>query len=292
MSAALPAFLLEVFFYLGSIFEPARNRLRSLGPRTAQAGLLWLSAILPYLLFSLLARTFEPTAFGWLAGLTAALAFWHVLAPRRLVFDLGFLVLAATPMVLRVFAWIYRSPDQHFRVDSLGHLMWIRLGVAALLILREWHPGCFSLWPLLREWKIGTACYLATLAPITLLALGLHDVRFEPASGPWWRILGIAVGTFFAFLWVIALGEELFFRGVVQRAISESWRSPGLAIFVSAVLFGSVHLWFQHFPNWRRALVAMLLGIACGIGYARSGSVRTPMVTHALVVTTWRVLFQ
>jgi uncharacterized protein len=292
MTAALPAFLLEAFFYLGSIFEPTRIRLKLLGSPAAQAGVLWLSAISPYLLFTLLAETFQLHAFAWLVGLTAALAFWHVLMPRRLMFDLAFLALAATPILLRTFAWIYLSPNEHFRVDILGHLMWIRLGIAALLLLREWHPGCFSLWPVLREWKLGALCYFVILAPITMLALGLHDVRFEPADGPWWRVLGIALGTFFAFLWVIALGEELFFRGVVQRALSENWRSPGLAIFVSAILFGSVHLWFHHFPNWRRALVAMLLGVACGIGYARSGSVRTPMVTHALVVTTWRVFFQ
>jgi predicted Abi (CAAX) family protease len=45
------------------------------------------------------------------------------------------------------------------------------------------------------------------------------------------------------------------------------------------------------FPNWRWASVVTLLGIACGIAYAKSGSVRAPMVTHAFVVTTWRLLF-
>jgi predicted Abi (CAAX) family protease len=38
-------------------------------------------------------------------------------------------------------------------------------------------------------------------------------------------------------------------------------------------------------------LVATLLGLACGAAYLRSGSVRAPMVTHAFVVTTWRIFF-
>jgi membrane protease YdiL (CAAX protease family) len=93
-------------------------------------------------------------------------------------------------------------------------------------------------------------------------------------------------------LWVVALGEELFFRGVIERALLNGWRSPVPAVLLSAILFGSAHLWFHEFPNWRRALIATLLGLGCGMAYLRNGSVRAPMVTHALVVTTWRVFFK
>ncbi len=178
------------------------------------------------------------------------------------------------------------------RVDVLGHLMWIRVGIVALLVLRRWDPGSFGFWPRRREWGMGILYYCLALIPIVLVALGLHDVRFAPLQGAWWRIAGIALGTFFGILWVVALGEELFFRGVVERALLDNWRSPALAIGVSAVVFGSAHLWFHQFPDWRRALVAALLGVACGIVYLRTGSVRAPMVTHAFVVVTWRVFFK
>jgi membrane protease YdiL (CAAX protease family) len=292
MSAALPAFLIEAVFYVAAGFEEARQWFSRINQCRTQAGLLWLSALLPYLLFSLSAGTFQGRAFQLLAVLTAVFAFWYAVFPRRFAYDAGFLIIAAAPVILHVFQRIYRSPDDHMRIDVLGHLMWIRVGIMALLVLREWDPGSFSFWPDRDEWKTGLLYYVLVLVPIVVLALGLHDVRFVAPEGAWWQIAGIAVGTFFAILWIVALGEELLFRGVIECALLNSWRSPALAVCVSALLFGLVHLWFHQFPNWRRALVATLLGIACGIAYLRSGSVRAPMVTHAFVVATWRVFFE
>lgn len=291
-TAALPAFLLEATFYLGATFEDTRTAFARIGSLRTQAGALWLSALLPYLVFSLLSGTFVGNAFYLLAFLTGVFALWHAVLPRRLVYDFGFLVIAAVPVIMRVFQKIYQSPDPHIRADILGHLMWIRVGIVALLVLRQWDPGRFGLWPRLREWKIGVFYYLLVLIPICLLALGLHDVRFVlPERNPW-QIAVIAIGTFFGIFWVVALSEELFFRGVVTPAVLRVWRSPVLAVVVSALLYGSVHLWFHDFPNWRRALVTTLLGLACGAAYLRSGSVRAPMVTHAFIVTTWRIFFR
>ncbi len=296
MTAALPAFAIEAIFYLGSGFGATRAWLAGIPSRRAQAGFLWVSALLPYLVYSFASGTFVPGAFYLLAALTAVLAFWHALLPWRLAYDAGFLVIAAALALLPVFGRIYLTPsltpDRHIRVEYLGHLMWIRLGVTALLVLREWDPGVFGFWPRAREWKAGLLYYAAVLIPVLVLALWLHDVRFEPLHGAWWRIAGVAIGTFFGILWVVAFGEELLFRGVVERALLDHWRSPAAAVALSAVLYGSAHLWFHKFPDWRRASVAALLGVGCGIAYWRTGGVRAPMVTHALVVTTWRVFFK
>jgi len=170
--------------------------------------------------------------------------------------------------------------------------MWIRLGIAALLILREWDPGAFGLWPTLGEWRKGFLYYCAAVIPVVLLALGVHDVRWAPLTGEWWRVAAIGVGTFFGFLWVKALSEELFFRGVIVRALLDHLPSRVLAVILSAVVYGSAHLWFRGFPDWRRAIVAGLLGIFCGLAYAQTRSVKVPMITHTLVVTTWRLFFK
>ena len=290
MWAALPAFLLEAVFYLGSVFEDTRVWLARFRPVRMQAVFLWFSALAPYLIFSFGTDTFQRNSFYLLAGLTAVLSFWYALLPRRPTYDFGFLVVAAAPLVSRAFARIYRSPDEHLDADILGHLMWIRLGIAALLVLREWNPGAFGFWPRSREWRIGTLYYLISIIPIVVLALGIHDVRFEIHAGPWWKVAGIAIGTFFGILWVVALSEELFFRGVIERAMLD--RSRTGAVLVSAALYGSAHLWVHQFPNWRHAGVVAVLGIVLGMAYAQTGSVRTPMVTHALVVATWRVFFK
>ncbi|HEX4168038.1 MAG TPA: CPBP family intramembrane glutamic endopeptidase [Bryobacteraceae bacterium] len=292
MNAALPAFLLEAVFYLGAVFESTRGWFTTVRPKQLQGILLWVSGVLPYLVFSLLAGTYARNVFELLALLTGALSVWWVLLPRRAAYDVGFLVIAAAPVVLRVFPRIYVSPDPHLRIDALGHLMWIRLAIAALLVLREWNPGAFGFWPESREWRAGFIYYLAAIVPIVLLALGVHDVRFELARNIWWQSAAIGAGWFFAALWVIALGEEMLFRGVIERALLDRRAGKVAAITVSAVLYGSAHLWFRQFPDWRRAAVASTLGVACGIVYYQTNSVRTSMVTHALTVATWKMFFK
>jgi len=290
-SALLPALALEAGCYLASIFVQTRNWFSLFRPARAQAAALWLSALFPYLIFSLSAGTFHRNAFYLLVGLTSVFSFWQVVLPRRPAYDFGFLVIAATPFITRVFSRIYVSPDSHVRADILGHLMWIRLGIVALLIFREWDPGAFSLWPKAREWRSGALYYCVAVIPLVGLALAAHDVQWSPLTGEWWKVAGVALGTFFAFLWVTALAEELFFRGVIARALLDHVPSQAAAVVLSAAVYGAAHLWFRGFPDWRRALVTGLLGIFCGFAYARTGSVRVSMVTHTLVVTTWRLFF-
>ena len=292
ITATLPAFLLESIFYLGAGFEGTRQWFRQRFAPWIQPPFLCLSAVLPYLVFGLATHTFERNRFELLFVLCAILTFWNTVLPQRLAFDVGFLVVAAAPVISRVFGRIFISPDPRLHIDILGHLMWIRLGITVLLLLRGWDPGPFSFWPRWQEWKVGFLYYVLFLVPIVLLALVIRDAEFAPPHQVWWQVAGTAMGTFFATLWVVALGEELFFRGVVERALLQTWRAPIGAVLVSALLFGSAHLWFQQFPNWRQAAVAGLLGVACGLAYWKSGSVRAPMVSHALIVTTWRLFFR
>jgi membrane protease YdiL (CAAX protease family) len=292
-TAALPAFFLETLFYLGSVFENTRTAWADvLSASARRAAALWISALLPYLVFSLAAGTFVRNALLLIAGLSAIYAFWYVVFPRRIAYDIGFLVIAAFPFVARVFGRLYQSPDPHLRVDILGHLMWIRLGVLILLVLREWNAGPFGLWPRSREWRNGFIWFAAAILPLTATALALHAVHYSPVQGPWWRFLAIAAGTFLGAFAVITLGEELFFRSVIQRAIDRASGSVVLAVILSSLLFGGVHLWYRHFPNWQWAVVATVLGVFCGIAYAQTGSIRASMVTHSLTIMMWRMIFQ
>ncbi len=293
-TAALPAFLLETLFYLASVFENTRVWFASAVPAfRARAGLLWISALLPYLIWALGTRTFLPNAFYLLALLSGVFVFWHVFLPRRIVYDAGFLIVAAVPLITRFFPRIYRSPDIHLlHADILGHLMWIRLGLIAILLLREWDPGPVGLWPRPREWRIGLLWFGAGIVPIVGASLAVHDVVFAPRPGSWWQIGIFGLGTFLAFLWVGTLGEDLFFMGVVERGLSRGWKSNAPAVLTSSLLFGTAHLWFRDFPDWRRALVVVLLGLFCNAAYVQSGSIRASMVTHACTVATWRMFFR
>jgi membrane protease YdiL (CAAX protease family) len=291
-TAALPAFFFETLFYFGSILESTRELFARLSSMWTQAGLLFASALLPYLIFSTGAATFNGRAFALLAELVAVLTLWYVVLPRRSAYDFGFLVIAAAPVLLRVFRRIYVLPDTHVRLDILGHLMWIRVALIALLVLRRWDAGPVGLWPRQREWHSGILWFLLTTPPLVAVALLIHDVSWVPLRAPWWREIGLAAGTFFGVLWVVALSEELFFRGVVQRALLNRELGPALAITVSTLLYACAHLWFHEFPDWRQATVAGILGVGCGVAYWRTGSIRASMVTHAFAVTTWRVFFR
>lgn len=293
MTAVLPAFLVEAVCYLGAIFAETRAAFARIRPEISQAALLWMSALAPYLIFSLAAGTFHAHAFGVLVLITGVFSFWFVVLPRRLAYDIGFLVIAAVPSIVHVFQDIYQSPDKNIEgIEILGHIMWIRVGVIALLVFRNWDPGPFGFWPDWREWKVGLAWYAVIIVPLVAISAAVGGPRFQPIHTEWWRAVLTGIGTFFAFLWVVTLSEELFFRGVIERALLNAQKSRAVAVIVSSALFGCAHLWVHDFPNWKRAVVAGVLGIACGYAYAQAKSIRAPMVAHTLVVVTWRMLFR
>ncbi len=291
-TAALPASMLETLFYLGSLVESSRLWFARFTGQIRKAALLWISGLLPYLILSLFAGTLNRNAFLLLAALVAVLAFWHAILPRRLAYDIGFLVIAAAPIITKLFARIYLSPDEHLKPAILGQLMWIRVGVIALLVLRDWDPGPVSLWPRRQEWLAGFAWFAVLILPVSFTAIGLRVMRYLPTPYPWWKLIAIAIATFFGFLWASVLAEELFFRGFIERAILDASRSPVLAVCLSALFFGGAHLWFRHFPDWRWALVALVLGLGSGMAYLQTGTIRTSMVTHALTIVCWRLLFK
>jgi membrane protease YdiL (CAAX protease family) len=202
-------------------------------------------------------------------------------------------VIAAAPILLRVFPRIYVAPGLHtlVRVEYLGHLMVVHVAVLAMLVLRQWNPGPVGPWPNWSEWRAGLVYYLIAVVPLCALALSLHAVKFAPRTGHWWVLAALAAGYFVGMFWVTVFSEELLFRGIIERALLKPRRSPWVAIVVSSVLFGAVHLWLRHFPNWHWMLIATVLGLFLGWQYVQIGSIRATMVTHTLVIVTWRMLF-
>ena len=101
----------------------------------------------------------------------------------------------------------------------------------------------------------------------------------------------VAAGTFLGIYAVLALFEELLFRGILQNLTAASLGRPVAAQTLTSLIFGLCHLSFRGFPNWRFAIVATLLGWFCGQAYRERATIVAAMITHALVVTGWRLLF-
>jgi len=71
-----------------------------------------------------------------------------------------------------------------------------------------------------------------------------------------------------------AVGEELMFRGGIQRTINRIFKNQHVAIWITAVIFSAVHFQFYGF------LPRVLLGAGFGYLYYYSGSLWYAMLAH------------
>ena len=71
-----------------------------------------------------------------------------------------------------------------------------------------------------------------------------------------------------------AFGEEMLFRGIIQRKFTEQWNNPHLAIWLSAAIFSAIHFQFYGF------IPRMFLGALFGYLYYWSGSLWVACFAH------------
>ena len=71
-----------------------------------------------------------------------------------------------------------------------------------------------------------------------------------------------------------AIGEEFFFRGVLQRLFSEWFRNAHVAIIVTAFIFSAIHFQFYGF------IPRFLLGLFLGYMFYWSGTLWLPIIIH------------
>ena len=288
--AVLPAFLLEVSLYFTMGVERLRLRLEKLPPAGVAMSLV-AAAVAPYTLASLALGHFSWHSLGVIAALAVVSAFWYVVFPHQTAVDILFLIFIAAVWLSRAIPPLYTSPLAALPLGFLGQLMWFRTGLFAILSVRRMKNIGFGFWPTTREWKIG-ALYFAALAPVAaLLGWAIHFARPHMHYASWERTTLIGLATFFGILWVVALGEEFFFRGLLQQWIGAWLHSDSAGLLLASLLFGSVHLWYRPFPNWRVAALAAVAGLFYGMAYRQARSIRASMVTHALTVTAWRLFF-
>ncbi len=288
--AVIPAFLVELAFYLVPGFPAARKTFDHLGSKPLRAAVLTGSSCLSYLAESISTGTFHISSLFLLLGLAAVASFWYAWLPARLPFDMLFLAYMAAVYLSKPFDQIYLQPAPHVPLEILGRLMWVRLGLLAVLSLRTMKDAQFGFLPSAGEWRIGAQLYIYFLPVGLAVGYLVNFARFRPQPFGW-KFGLILIGTFLAFLWVVALAEEFFFRAFLQQSLARELRSDMIALLIASTVFGLAHLPFGTFPNWRFALIAGITGVFYGWAFLKAHSMRASMVTHALVVTTWRMFF-
>lgn len=86
----------------------------------------------------------------------------------------------------------------------------------------------------------------------------------------------LAIGMNFLVIAIVAaILEEVFFRGVLQRILTD-YIDPHVAIFISAFIFSAIHLQFFGF------LPRLALGIFLGYLYLHSGRLIIPVFAHMI----------
>jgi membrane protease YdiL (CAAX protease family) len=276
---ALAAFLVVYPFYLVPAFPRVREQLSG----APLPGFLIASAVLPYLACCCGAVQFQLVNFFKLIALALALGLWYRVLPRVPLADAAFLVLVVAVKIGGYANPIYPTPYKGVEIGRLGDIALFNMAVMVLMLERGIRETGFGFLPTKKDWRIGARNYLYFLPIGAALGFLLKAGHLVKPSDP----LKLAL-YFLGSLFVLTLAEEFVFRGVLQQWIEDWTWNRHAALVITSLLFGGVHLWFKHFPNWQWLIIAGTLGWFCGRARNQAGSIRAAMVTHTLVITTWR----
>ncbi len=120
------------------------------------------------------------------------------------------------------------------------------------------------------------------------LAIPTHFVASSPAMRPLSEIGPALLGTAF----LIALPEELFFRGVLLNLLTRRWRAhPVRALAITSLIFGLAHANNPEEPTWVYVVLATIAGWFYGLAYAKTGKVTAAAFLHWMVNSYWGLFF-
>ena len=86
--------------------------------------------------------------------------------------------------------------------------------------------------------------------------------------------IGGLIFNIFMIAFLPAIGEELLFRGVIQRILTNWTRNQHWGIWISAILFSALHMQFYGF------IPRVFLGVLFGYLLVWSGSIWLPVIAH------------
>jgi uncharacterized protein len=138
------------------------------------------------------------------------------------------------------------------------------------------------------DWKIGLRELLFYIPIAVTLGLALGFLHWHgQVSRPW-----LLPGTWIFTYLLIALPEEIFFRGWMQN-LFERRIGRTASLLLAAVLFGLSHFNKRtaHF-NWRYVLLAAIAGIFYGRAWGSERRIAASSITHASVDTLWGALLR
>ena len=123
------------------------------------------------------------------------------------------------------------------------------------------------------EWGSGFALGVL-LFSVTIGVLAAFGVYRVTGNNGWQSMLSFLPVCIFA-----GIFEEVLIRGILFR-ILEQWLGSWVALAISAIIFGALHL-EENGRVWQYGALISAAGLAFGILRHASGSIRTSIITHA-----------
>jgi len=164
---------------------------------------------------------------------------------------------------------------------SLSYTMYLNVEkpifIFFYIYLNKGEPISQYKWDKIIKWSF--IAFLITFLSLLIANYALKLVEWDPKLPPH-SILSIWI---LRMLLDTALGEELFFRGYLQRNLSYLFSSfklaPWLGCILTSLIFGALHL--PAGPPM--AIMATLAGIGYGLAYLKTNTVEAPTLTHCLI---------
>jgi len=171
---------------------------------------------------------------------------------------------------------------------SLNSLAATSLGVFLFVGVRNLDQVGYQFHFSLEDWGVALRNFLlfAPLAIIIGFVTGFISIA-ERFATPW-ELAVSAIGIFV----LIAIPEELLFRGIIQNLMSRVIPSSFWSLLLSSLLFGASHLNNGPGLDWRYFLLATIAGLFYGDAYRMTRKLISPAILHALVDVTWRGFFR
>ncbi|MGQ7869836.1 lysostaphin resistance A-like protein [Sunxiuqinia sp. sy24] len=157
--------------------------------------------------------------------------------------------------------WRYLTLDQKVRTGNL------LLGLLAVLVAGPWvgYLGELNQNMHLPEFLEGVESWMRSMED-SAADLIARFIAVETTWGLLFNLFMIAV--------IPAIGEELLFRGVIQKILIKMTRNIHWGIWISAFLFSTLHMqFFGFFPR-------LVLGALFGYLLVYSGSIWLPVLAH------------
>ena len=178
-------------------------------------------------------------------------------------------------------AWPYQG------LGSLPKLYLADVALYSYLVVRNLQKMGYSLVPQTSAVAIGVREWLLFFPFAMAVGYSLHFIRFTPRGHSPGQIAATSIGT----LLLIALPEELYFRGILQNLL-EPLAGRTRALAIASVLFGLSHYPKGALFNWRYVIMAAIAGVFYGRAWRDRRQILASSITHTMVDVVWALWFR